>query len=333
MNGQENKKELVPLSPSRIDQFSECSWKYYCSSKLKLPQKGNDGNKRGSSLHDTLQYLVRPKHRHLVEELLKTQNPDEVPVIRRFLDKQIRKQKLNPDGKVKPISKKDPIRTNKEEINAMLMLVINLELKHPKELIATEYAFDFVDEEFNFRCKGFIDQLCVEDDKLIILDFKTSKARFTEDKLNTNLQALIYTMVVKKKYPDFKGYAMKFLFTRFPNKPYQEAPAFTLDTLEGLKHYLAYISNILNNFTEKHAISNFAADNKKNSWLCGMGSFRCDYRDPFDYWQIINKKTNKIIKSGFLDEAVPSLKETESLEFKHYSGCPRKKVDNYNQYL
>ena len=41
----------TPLSASRIKTAQSCSWLYWCKYKLGLPEKGNDGARRGSICH------------------------------------------------------------------------------------------------------------------------------------------------------------------------------------------------------------------------------------------------------------------------------------------
>ncbi len=318
-----NEKELVALSPSRIKQFTDCSMLYYCSAVLKLPQHGNSGSARGSAIHNLLEHLIKPKHRDLVKKLLKTQDPDKVPAICRFLDIQIKKQKLDPNDEVKPIYKKDPVRTNKEEINAMLMLIVNLELKNPKKLVSSEYAFDYVDP-LGFRIKGFMDAVREENDILYIDDYKSSKKVFNDAELATNLQGLIYTLAARKIWPKYTKYMMKFIFARFPKKPFQHVPEYSKEELDGLRDYLSYLSKILNNFNYKKAQENYAADNVKTKWLCGAGpTWRCAYRDPIDYWIIKEKNSDKIIKTGFLTETPPELEKNQVLIMGEYKGCKR----------
>jgi len=316
-------KELLPVSPSRAKTLQNCSFLYYCNVYLKLPEKTNMGAKRGTCLHALLELLCLPRHQNLVNQLIETQDPDEVRPVRIFLDNQIKLLNIPPNDPVKPISKKDAIRTNREEIHAMLMAIVNQELsKKDCEFIATEHAFDFV--ENNTRLKGFIDRVTVENgDTLVISDWKTSSKKFMGDELTGNLQAMVYSLIARKDWPNYKKYIVRFFFARFPKQPYQELE-FSKEELEGLIHYLEYVSKIMNSMDEKKACSNFAADSPKNKWLCGAGpTWRCAYRDPFDYWQIIDKNSKKIVKTGFLDDPMPELKENEDVEIKSFFGCPR----------
>jgi hypothetical protein len=317
-------KELLPVSPSRAKTLQNCSFLYYCNVYLKLPEKTNLGALRGSGIHHLLELLCLPRHQNLIDALIQTQNPDKVRPIRAFLDNQIKKLKIPPNELVKPISNKDEAKTNREELHAMLMTVVNQELsKTNYEFIATEYNFDFV--ENNTRLKGFIDRVTAEGDTCVISDWKMSSKRFVGEELTSNLQAMVYSLVARKIWPQYKKYIVRFFFARFPKQPYQELE-FSKEELDGLVHYLKYISEIMNGMDEKSACNNFAVDNPKTKWLCGAGpTWRCPYRDPFDYWQIVESKSNKIIKTGFLTDEPPETKIGEKLEIKSYLGCPRHK--------
>ena len=55
--------EDVILSASKIKTAQSCSWKYWTSYGLKLPQSSNDGASRGWICHLVCELLGEPKHR------------------------------------------------------------------------------------------------------------------------------------------------------------------------------------------------------------------------------------------------------------------------------
>ena len=78
---------------------------------------------------------------------------------------------------------------------------------NPDEVIS-EQAFDIsVDEaETLYRLRGFIDKLFFykKEGLAIIRDFKSSKSVFKGKEATDNLQDLIYTLAVRKLFPNFK---------------------------------------------------------------------------------------------------------------------------------
>ena len=110
---------------------------------------------------------------------------------------------------------------------------------------------------------------------------------------------MIYTLAAKKYWPDYKPTA-EFLFLRFPKSPAQQVE-FTEYQLEGFEHYLSFAYSQINNFTEVNAKSNYAADSKKNAWLCKIGKWRCPYIDGYDYYSVVDSE-GKQIASNFKKE-------------------------------
>jgi ATP-dependent exoDNAse (exonuclease V) beta subunit len=69
----------------------------------------------------------------------------------------------------------------------------------------SEQAFDITVDEANklYRLRGFIDKLFLYKDtnSALIRDFKSSKVVFKGKELTDNLQDLIYTLAVRKLFP------------------------------------------------------------------------------------------------------------------------------------
>jgi len=60
------------LSASKIKTAQSCSWKYWCSYHLKLPQKGNDGSSRGWICHLIFELLGSKRHHHHYKKIIKS---------------------------------------------------------------------------------------------------------------------------------------------------------------------------------------------------------------------------------------------------------------------
>ena len=63
----------TPLSASRIKTAESCSWLYWCKYKLNLPDKSNDGAKRGSICHLIFEVLGIKKRKKYFNKIIKTQ--------------------------------------------------------------------------------------------------------------------------------------------------------------------------------------------------------------------------------------------------------------------
>jgi len=65
-------KNKVALSTSRIKKFQHCYQSYYATYFLKIPDNGNLGSLRGSSCHDVLELLSKPRRKELVDRVIKS---------------------------------------------------------------------------------------------------------------------------------------------------------------------------------------------------------------------------------------------------------------------
>ena len=186
-----------------------------------------------------------------------------------------------------------------------------------------------------------------------VADIYRYKSVFKGKDITDNLQDLIYTLAVKKLFPNFKKRQVEFLFLKFDlnSTGTIKMKDISPEELEGLELQLTSIQNYLDNFSEEDASSNFAADQgypKDGTFggplMCGKDGYKiskgqtlldkegnpvvayiCPYRKPIDY--IVLKDCLGDIKRSFfkddpeLDTLV--LEEGESLCESHYDGCPR----------
>ena len=59
------------VSASTMKSLEQCSWKYYTDKHLKVPEKNNDGARRGTICHALLEYLQNEKHRDNYDRVIK----------------------------------------------------------------------------------------------------------------------------------------------------------------------------------------------------------------------------------------------------------------------
>ena len=75
----------TPLSASRIKTAQSCSWLYWSKYKKHLPDKSNDGAKRGSICHLVFEVLGEKRRKKYFDEIIKTQDVFCVPSIKRLI--------------------------------------------------------------------------------------------------------------------------------------------------------------------------------------------------------------------------------------------------------
>lgn len=339
--------DLTPLSASRIKKAEMCSWSFWATYTLKVPDKGNEGSSRGWICHLLFELLGNPRHFEKYNGILLSNSIYDCEPIRRLVHYHARRLGVCDSA-------------NLQLIDDMTMAGLNFDFfgergGKPSQIIQ-EQAFDItVDEgEKLYRLRGFIDVLFLykKDKKVIIRDFKTSKSVFKGKDLTDNLQDLIYTLAVKKLFPHFTNRQMEFLFVKFDLNSTGRVKMKNLSCgeLEGLEHQLTNIQSFIDNFSEEDAVANFAATQgypKDGSFggplACGKDGYKiykgkplrdkegnkvvayiCPYRNPLNYW-VIEDSAGKIIKSAFEDKKsslIPNESKGERLVRKEYGGCP-----------
>ncbi len=338
--------ELTPLSASKIKTAQSCSWKYWATYMLKVPDAGNDGSSRGSICHLIFELLGDPRHKKIYDEIILKDSIFLCEPIRRLV--QYHAKKLN-------VNDKD----NLELIDNMTLAGLHFDFfggsgsQSPDEAIS-EQAFDItVDEgEKLYRLRGFIDKLFLYKDKelAVIRDFKSSKQIFKGKELTDNLQDFLYTLAVRKLFPHFKKRQVEFLFLKFDlhSNGRVKMKDISEEELEGLELHLTEIQRFLDNFNEDDAVSNFAGEQNYPSdgtfggpLMCGKDGYKmsrgepvldksgkpivafiCPHRKPLDYY-VLKDESGNIIKSTFKENKESLTAEKgQTIELIKYGGCP-----------
>lgn len=324
-------KDLIKLSASRIKTLQSCSWQYYCNYNLKLPQKNNSGAMRGTVAHLIFEVLANPRHEHYIKEIVKNETCLKHKAIFRLIMKAAKREGLDLDEMVLPLKKSGKEISNLKCIDEMILVGLKFDFIGNYELIGSEWEFDITNKEPKYRIGGFVDRIFKDKNQMIIRDFKSSKIAFKGEELESNIQAMMYSLAARKKYKKQKDVLVKFLFLRYPDNPERECPHFSEEELRGFEHYLEYIGNYLQNFDEKKAKSNFASVDYSTKWMCSTKSgWRCPYLDPIEYKVLIDKD-GKVIKSIFSNQEFKEhdLKDGYRIETRQYDGCPAwKPVEN-----
>lgn len=351
-----SKKEIV-LSPSKIDQLSLCSWSYFCKYNLKLPDQDNDGSRRGSIVHGVLEHLSKPKHAKKLETIKEAGSPFKEKVVARYIQIFATKLSLKLDAEV--LNKaKTGFETNRYLVDGMIMVGITFDFnpdESEKTLLEIYKNFEADEDGKKYKIRGIIDKVKVFNNgkKIVVTDYKTSKSKFDQKKINSNIQALVYQFFCHKLFPDAEDISFRFMFLRYPKQPYVEVPPLSKKYLDGFEHYLTYLQKYANSMDEIKAKGNLARYNG-NHFICGKGGFKmrynketkqkeqteepnwkCPYKDPFDYWAIIDKDGNNI-KTNFLKGELPEPDKSkgQKLVKRKYTGCPafhasQQQIKNY----
>jgi len=332
----------TPLSASRIKTAQSCSWLYWCKYKLNLPDKSNDGAKRGSICHLIFELLGEKKRKKYYNKIIKAQDIFAVPSIKRLVMKHaVREQVDDPEN----------IELIKEmTYNGLTYDFFGGDLGKPtKEFSEKDFEIIKNDGEVSYKIRGFIDKLFLYKKKkfALIRDFKTSKSVFKGKDATDNLQDLMYSLAVKNLFPEYSERVSEFLFLKFDldnessNSGLMQMKPLDNEELYGFELQLTEIQRYLDNFSEKHARCNFAAHKGfpndgsfTGKLLCGFAKekgelkldgspkWHCSMKFDFFYYHVKNKDGDVIasyFEEDFTEDLVP---DDCTYEIKYYEGCP-----------
>jgi hypothetical protein len=331
----------VRLSASRIETFLMCSWLYYAKYTLKIPDKSNDGARRGTITHLILEVLLNPRHRKHYDDIMAARSCKGSNAVWRLIVKKAMKEGICDDQNVDLID--DFI---------LVGLSHNFFGDSITDTVLSEEIYEFKVNEGGkkYFIVAKIDKIFVKKHGggifIEIVDYKTSKVKFEGNKINWNIQEFVYTLAAKKMFPDAKGHELSFLFLKFPKSPVVSSTTISALELDGFEYYLTDMQSLLEGFGRKQAESNFAALKgypKPEEGFCGLlkcgyakepgqlkkdGSlmYHCEAKFPFSFYAV--KKGDKIVRSAFEKEDLV-IKDGEKLVKKRYKGCKYFNRENY----
>ena len=329
----DKKQKKLVLSASRIKTYQSCSWKFYCEYKanegLGLPKEGNDGMRRGNVCHNVLELILAKNRRDIAELIVRKNSISAYKPVHALVKKYLEKE-----GALS--------QENYDLCNSMIIVALKNDFfgkgGRPDK---PEREFTIENKNPYYVIRGFLDKVIkyTKDKKIKIVDYKTSKSKFKGDDLTSNIQAMAYVLASKKQlYKSYKDVLVEFLFLKFGKSP-SEQVSFTDEEIEGFEYHLADIYKKIDEFDENAAVSNFAYHKpypKDGSFggpvSCGYAKYKgelkvdgtikwhCDFKFPYDYYAIIDEQ-GKVLKTSLKKEAL-SPKANQSIEKKHYEGCP-----------
>lgn len=311
------------LSASRIDTFTTCSQLYASKYLWRIPDPGNDGSNRGTVCHEVLELLVKPRHRPIYDAAIRAGNCREVPVLWRLLTWKARRYKVGDPANLKLID------------GFMMVALTNAFFGPAGATVHSEREFSLQVNEpkrgIRYNVRGVIDKVFEYAERAVAYvegsDYKTSKAKHSEEKLTHNSQSYIYQIALRRLFPAAIIRRFHFLFLKFPRTPVQEQPVFTDDQLTGFEHQLTAWQSAMEGFTMAKAGDNLAAYNEERKWLCGREglkkdgtvAFICSARRPLDYYVLLDSEGD-FVASAFT-EAELKPKEGQIVVPRHYPGC------------
>lgn len=312
---------MVRLSASKIKSFLTCSYQAWLSYYALMPRTGNEGSQRGDITHRVLECLAHPKRKHYVDTIIDSKNPFSIKGIERLVRIAAKKHELNGDENI-------------DLVKSFILNAINDDF-HKNGHIERYIEKEFEIKTDKYWIYGFIDQFIVYPDRVVILDYKSSKSKWTStsDDVLWNVQALMYAIVASKLYPNLPC-EIQFLFVKF-NKKNKIIITPTKEQLVGFERYLEYFTEYLNDFGIEKAHGNFAKHSFKTKFLCGADSptfkkvdgspaWYCPSKFPFIYFVLMDKNGCQVKSSRKKEDFLVDIRENPDYTIieKSYAGCP-----------
>lgn len=313
-------KKKIRLSPSKLKTLESCSYLYHVTYQTDFPRSTNSGSSKGSVVHYVLECLIdlkKKKRKEYVDQILNLNYVYCVPSVERLIHHHAKK--LGVFNKV-----------DLDLINTFILVALKNDFfcQDSKDVLI-EHTFSIEGEKYQLI--GFIDKLAEYEDKVVVVDYKTSKAKKTAKELEFDYQNIVYTMAAKEKFPHLPV-SLKFLFLKFTTKPEQHAPPVTEEQIKGFKEYLEYIADYLEDYTFEKAVSNLAKNSVEKMWQCGKGcndvkkdgssAWVCHAKYPKIYFALMNEKDKFVLSSFDKKELEKKLKPGYKIERRSHSGCP-----------
>lgn len=183
------KKKEIKLSATRISSFLECKYKYWCNYVEHLPKVPSAAFRLGTAVHEALEYAGNIWLKK--EKFTKT---DKKNILKKYEEVAIKEgiedMTIHAEGK-RLVQK----RIDKFDLGKILGLEIAFGFRG-SENVTTKDGVPLI---------GAIDKVIeIDEDTLLIVDYKTSKTAPTADQMKVDNQLAIYDLVASYKWPQYK---------------------------------------------------------------------------------------------------------------------------------
>ena len=260
----------IKLSATRIGSFLSCKQKYWFSYYEKLPKISNPAFKLGLAVHTALEFAgnIWMKNNKFskgdVKDILKEY--DKVSV-----NEGVENLEVHNEGRRLVTARVNNFMTGTKIIGLETKFGFNSDKKglsvETKDGVGLIGAIDKIEE--------------INEDTLLIVDYKTSKTAPTVDQLKNDPQLSIYDFVASKLWPNYKRIILSFDLLRLE-------PLYTYRTIDERNEFEEYIKVLYDQMLALKPENVKASLNIFCPW--------CDYRDYCGtYKKACNKTTYKFL--------------------------------------
>jgi len=182
-------KKEIKISATRISSFLECKYKYWCNYIEHLPKVANPAFRLGTAVHESLDLagqIWMKKEKFTAADKKKVMDKYEAVAITEGITDKL----IHAEGK--RLVKK---RLDSFDLGKILGLEIEFGFRGAPD-ITTKDGVPMI---------GAIDKAVeIDDDTVLIVDYKTSKTAPTADQMKVDNQLSIYDLVASYKWPQYK---------------------------------------------------------------------------------------------------------------------------------
>lgn len=254
-------KKKVKVSATRISSLQRCKLKYWFNYHEHLPKVSNPSFLLGTAVHESLE------------------RAGQIWMEKGEFSKDDKKEIIDLYEKVSIREGIEDMSVHEEGKRLVKNRIDNFELG--KGIISLEYFFgdeDDITTEDGVPLIGAMDKVIeVDEDTLLVVDYKTSKTAPTPDQMRTDVQLSLYDVAASIKWPNYKRIILcldllksEILYT------YR-----TVEQREEFKHYLKIIHEEMVNFKKKDAKASL-------NMFCPW----CDFKDYCDTYKEACKKSD-----------------------------------------
>lgn len=224
-----SKNKYIAMSATRVSAFLSCRWKYWCQYVIKRPRKPNPAFKLGTTCHEALELAGRIWQK---------------------------KEKFT-KADIQKIRKKYRESAAKEGIENMVIYEAGLNMVTSRldsfgvgRIIDIENKFDIATND-GVKIIGAMDRVSeLDEDTILITDYKTSKYVYTDAELKEDIQLSMYDLVASLYYPQYKRIVLSLDYLRTD-------PVYTYRTYRDRQLFSKYLLSLyeeMMTFKEKDAI-------------------------------------------------------------------------------
>ena len=284
-------KENIKMSATKMSMFLQCKYKYWCNYILHRPKLPNISFKLGISVHDSLK-------------------------IAGLIWKKKEKFTAYDFGKVKKmyteIAAKEGIQDLSVYDEGMRMVLEKMRGFEVGKIVTVEDKFDVTTSD-GVPIIGAMDKTVeLNEDTLLVVDYKTSKFVYTPVEMKNDTQLSIYDIVANIKFPQYKRIILCLDYLR-------SEPVYTYRTNKERKSFSQYMSAVYSEMVNLEEKDAKPALNDMCNW--------CDFRNECPAY-IEATKSDKLFKKKLEDQKEDEL-VAEYLDIRNR----KRALDNYEKRL